>query len=149
MGLRTAIEQDIVAALAPLQELGVFVVDCPEESRKSGEVFDVGQVSVGFTGETAEAPLSLPVHGTPLIQPFSMSFEVHLELQDDNHRKAANLIDQVEELVNGLIPTGQDKPLYFIRSGFLQLDSESIWHYAVIFGFQVVKKSHLKEAVNA
>lgn len=145
MGVRTAIEQDMVTALAPLQELGVYVVDCPEESRKSGEVFDVGQASVGFVNESAALPRALPINGSPLIQPHSLQFEVHLELQDDSHRKAANLIDQVEELLNGLIPRNQEKPLYFIRAGFLQLDQESIWHYAVVFGFELVKRTLIKE----
>jgi hypothetical protein len=146
LGLRTTIEQAIVTALAPLQELGLYVVDCPEDSVKTGEIFDRGTASVGYIAEQAQAPKSVRVEGSPITQTHVLQFEVHLELQDEKHRLAADCVDRVEELVAGLVPPGYRYPLYLIRAGFLRLDADSIWHYAVIFGYQTPIQTHLKEA---
>lgn len=146
MALRTQIEQDIVRALAPLQDSGLYIVDCPEDSAKANAYFDRGQVSVGWFAETTQQPQSIKVVNSPVTQTHQLQFQVLLELQDASHRLAADCVDQIEELVTGLVPTGQQHPLYFVRAGFLQLDEHSIWHYAVIFGFQLLRQTHVKEA---
>lgn len=144
--MRAEIEQDIVRALAPLQEEGIYVIDCPVDLTQSGQVFDRGTVSVGWFTEQAAPPAGQRVSGTPVIQTHNPQFEVDIGLQDETHRQAAGVVDRVEELVTGLVPTGQQSALYFVRAGFLRLDEDNIWHYAVIFGFRVPRQTRIKEA---
>lgn len=144
MGWRTDIEASILAALAPLGELGLYVVDSPNDDQ--GGLFDRGTVSVGWIAEQAPPPASTKVFGSPVIQSHTPQFEVHIQLQDTEHRTAAEVVDRVEELVTGLIPTGQKTALYFVRAGFLRLDEDSIWHYAAIFALQVPRQHTTKEA---
>jgi hypothetical protein len=148
MTSRASIEQDIRAALSPLVADGYFVIDAPVSggSEQLGYAFDKGQISVGWFAEQAPPPRSTNVFSSPLHQTNTLQFEIHLELQDMHHAKAAEAVDKIEELVLGLSPKDTRSALYLVRAGYLRLDEDSIWHYAVIVGIDINQQYKIKEA---
>lgn len=135
------IETAIVAALAPLEDQGYYVLGAPTDHQAVGRVGKKGEIRVAYQSRDWQKPQGLKIEGKAFKTLCTMRFEVIVELQDvrlDTHGRAAEAMEAIVNLLAGFNPDSEcGSGLYPMKDGFVGRDKDSAaWIYSAVFALE-------------
>lgn len=126
------LEEAIVQRLQSLQDNGVKIIGFPDNPSELGRPFPSGQILVGFKKESLGQPAAV-VTTAPIIQPWTIEFELSLQLKNlRSHSGAYPIMETIRDLLSGFRPPMVTRPIYQVQGGFVDL-KDGIWFYSMIF----------------